>query len=410
MYLSKRTALSCLLVWVVAGIATACSIPVFRYALEHWHPDLYQIAVFHDQDLTEDQRQQLDWLRQQERQGANVSVSVIDLRQAAEEQDLEFWGSPPRGDSPQVVVKLPVTATEGRSLVGMAPWQEDTLQSLIYSPIRQEIAERLVAGEVVWLLLESGNGERDDQTYQILEREVAKQQQTAKLPVIDDADRKELGVDPADLKVQFSTLRVSRDDPAEKWLVEMLLSVEADLREDDLIDHPMVFPLFGRGRALYALIGAGINPEVIAEAALFLTGDCQCTVKAENPGVDLLLPVRWDELVEVAEPEEVDLPLVGLGLPLVPSDADMIDSQTKAATDQTDRSSPETKPGGEELAGEKLALLNSNVDEAPANAATEASFDASVQQGQSLLVLPLAVLGIIFFLASLMGLLILRRA
>ncbi len=410
MYFSKRTALSCLLVWVLAGIATACSIPVFRYALEHWHPDLYQIAVFHDQDLTEDQRQQLDWLRQQERQGANVSVSVIDLRQATEQQDLEFWGAPPRGDSPQVVVKLPVTATEGRSLVGIAPWQEDTLRSLVYSPIRQEIAERLVAGEVVWLLLESGNGERDDQAYQILEREVAKQQQTAKLPVIDDADRKDLGVDPAELKVQFSTLRVSRDDPAEKWFVEMLLSVEADLRDDDLIDHPMVFPLFGRGRALYALIGAGINPEVIAEAALFLTGDCQCTVKAENPGIDLLLPVRWDELVEVAEPEEVDLPLVGLGLPLVSSDADTINSGVKAATNQTDRSSPETKPGGKESTGEKLALLNSDVDEAPTNPSTEASFDASGQQGQSLLVLPLAVLGLIFFLASVMGLLILRRA
>jgi hypothetical protein len=52
---------------------------------------------------------------------------------------------------------------------------------------------------------------------------------------------------------------------------------------------------------------------MIKEAAVFLTEGCQCTVKAENPGVDLLVPVRWDDVIEVSEPEEVDLPLVGLG-------------------------------------------------------------------------------------------------
>jgi cobalamin biosynthesis Mg chelatase CobN len=95
----------------------------------------------------------------------------------------------------------------------------------------------------------------------------------------------------------------------------------------------MVFPVFGRARALYALVGQGINADMIKEAAVFLTEGCQCTVKAENPGVDLLVPVRWDDVIEVSEPEEVDLPLVGLGggTPLAADTANDTEQKISAA-------------------------------------------------------------------------------
>jgi hypothetical protein len=72
---------------------------------------------------------------------------------------------------------------------------------------------------------------------------------------------------------------------------------------------------------------------MITEAAVFLTEGCQCTVKAENPGVDLLVPVRWDDVIEVSEPEEVDLPLVGLGggTPLAADTANDADQKISAA-------------------------------------------------------------------------------
>jgi hypothetical protein len=56
----------------------------------------------------------------------------------------------------------------------------------------------------------------------------------------------------------------------------------------------MVFPLFGRGRAMPALVGAGITPENIKDAAAFLAGPCSCEVKRDNPGVDLLLTADWE--------------------------------------------------------------------------------------------------------------------
>ena len=47
--------------------------------------------------------------------------------------------------------------------------------------------------------------------------------------------------DPKALKPkhQIATVRLSRDNPEEQWLVKMLLSVESDLRE---FNQPMVFP------------------------------------------------------------------------------------------------------------------------------------------------------------------------
>jgi hypothetical protein len=47
-------------------------------------------------------------------------------------------------------------------------------------------------------------------------------------------------------------------------------------------------------------------------------------VKAENPGVDLLIPMPWDNLIKVTEPVEVALPLVGLGggLPMADENAE----------------------------------------------------------------------------------------
>ena len=42
----------------------------------------------------------------------------------------------------------------------------------------------------------------------------------------------------------------------------------------------------------------GINPRTIEDACRFLIGGCQCTVKEQNPGADLLLAVDWDLYVE----------------------------------------------------------------------------------------------------------------
>jgi hypothetical protein len=74
----------------------------------------------------------------------------------------------------------------------------------------------------------------------------------------------------------------------------MLIHSESDLAERT---EPMVFPVYGRGRALWGLIGPGITASNIRDSASFLVGACSCEVKEQNPGFDLLLAADWDELL-----------------------------------------------------------------------------------------------------------------
>jgi len=90
----------------------------------------------------------------------------------------------------------------------------------------------------------------------------------------------------------FSILPVSRSDPNERMLLTLLLNSEPDL--DEYSGEPVIFPIFGRGRVLFALVGEGITTDNIRETIAFLVGPCGCEIKMMSPGVDLLLAANWD--------------------------------------------------------------------------------------------------------------------
>ena len=69
----------------------------------------------------------------------------------------------------------------------------------------------------------------------------------------EDLASRVLSVPESALKVAFSLQRVSRVDPGETLLAHCLLGTEDDLEDTR---EPMAFPVFGRGRALLALVGA----------------------------------------------------------------------------------------------------------------------------------------------------------
>ena len=71
-----------LIVVATTSLAIACSVPVFRYALEHWRPDPYVVFVFHSGDLTKEQQAVVDLMQPKGANGnlvANVLVNVIDV-------------------------------------------------------------------------------------------------------------------------------------------------------------------------------------------------------------------------------------------------------------------------------------------------------------------------------------------
>ena len=412
------------------AMALACSIPVFRYAIEHWRPDPYQVFVYHDQDLSETDRQLLAWIGEQAAAGANVAARTIDTRQSLEPVDQARWEKLGEATLPRLVVQMPQRVGDGEAPVNSAAWDEAELKRLISSPKRVELGERLIKGEVVWVFLDSGNQEEDERLFALLNDQIAIQQESIELPEIEEQDLKDLSTAPTELEIRFSAMRVARDDPAEHWFKETLLSTEPDLRDEELADQPMVFPVFGRGRALYALVGQGINADMIAEAAVFLTGACQCTVKAENPGVDLLIPVRWDDFIEVSEPEEVDLPLVGLGggLPLakpapeapaaaapaatvaaLPTDAAMPQAAVPSPVSAAPASDPASLGSAASAADAEVASLMAEVKRT--TAATDALIaDAGAAPAAPGVLLPVIVLLVMGLVVALLGTSVLRRS
>ncbi len=317
-------------VGLIATPLLACSVPVFRYALDRWAVDPYEAIVFHRGELTADQQKIVDNLGHKGlagKQFANIDVLTVDLDSEPQEELIELWKAQKQETLPWTLIMYPRKArvpidpeTKFPVSAMSAPLSEVAVDKLIQSPTRQEIARRILKGDsAVWLFLGTGDKAKDDAPFALLSKKVAELQKSLKLPEIEKADIDQGLVlfDPAELKLKFSVLRISRKDAAEKELVEMLLGTEEGFKRGETlkdIDQPMVFPMFGRGRALYALVGKGINDDTIGQAGADLTGPCTCTIKEQNPGTDILMAVNWEALV--APQAEVDKelpPLVGLG-------------------------------------------------------------------------------------------------
>ena len=58
------------------AIASACSIPVFRYALERWDSDRFQVIIYHDGALSPEQAAAFNYsvLRRELRAGSEVRI------------------------------------------------------------------------------------------------------------------------------------------------------------------------------------------------------------------------------------------------------------------------------------------------------------------------------------------------
>ena len=288
----------------------ACSVPVFRYALEHWQPDAFQAVVFHRGPLSETQRA---WVRDLGADGlagklhANLSPRSVDLDDNPSPEMLELSRASDTGALPWLVVRLPRSAKLAR-VVWSGSLGEETVPQLLDSPARKSIVERLCDGQsAVWVLLESGDGNADAAAAQLLEARLNDLVHTLTLPALDPNDIVNglVSVAQGDLRLDFSMLRIARTDTAEQPFAQMLLGTEPDLKDTK---EPIVFPVFGRGRALYAFVGAGIKRETIDQAASFLIGKCSCQVKELNPGTDLLLAANWDELVKAHSTAAPNLP------------------------------------------------------------------------------------------------------
>lgn len=278
-------ALACLAVCLSAAVANACSVPVFRYALERWPSCPYEVTVTHREPLTDEEKALVDRLRE---------LSV----EAGEPNGLLRLAVAPTGETgarpPQIALRYP-EAIGVQGVVWRGPLTAANIDKLLGSPARVELARRLVGGQSgVFVLLACGDADKDATARRTLRGEINRLEKTLELPKPPPGEWDDLIYDtegpPEDLRIEFSVLTVDRDDPAEEVFGAMLLEAEANLYADE----PVVFPVFGRALAHWALVGRGINRENIDAAARLLVGPCSCIVREDYRGVDLMIDMDWD--------------------------------------------------------------------------------------------------------------------
>ncbi|MCP4848197.1 MAG: hypothetical protein GY899_09660 [Verrucomicrobiaceae bacterium] len=284
----------------------ACQVPVFRYALERWPADAYGLAVFHNGPLSKEQQEiiaSVDY-------DVNLEVFTIDVSEMTAPQRIRFGKVEVRKGQALARLYYPVESRQGDDALWEGTLNRQALDRIVDSPVRRKIAKDILAGEsAVWVILKSGDPESDALVETNLNKHLQAISKWLEIPEgvagpgeLERVASGEVAMEDVlrstiPLKISFSAVSISRNDPEEAMFVRMLTGFVPDLIER-YPGQPLVFPVFGRGRTLDGISQEMLNDELMASAGSYICGACSCEVKRENPGIDLVMSVEWDEALE----------------------------------------------------------------------------------------------------------------
>lgn len=313
--------LSCtvtLLLLKVGPVVQACSVPVFRYALERWPADPYRIVLFHRGALNEDQKRLFESIEKTDDPYESVPLYnlTIQVDDKVPENYTNLWThlEAEKTELPRLVLLYP--EYYGYNVpVWAGEFTKKNLDLLMKSPKREEIGKQLASGTTaVWIMLSSDEPERDKQAKAKLIEELNVAEKQLELPHELDPEDSTYDMsmnDDIELKISFSVVDVDRNDQAEVGLIQSLMKSGQILTEGygDIteIKGPLAIPVFGQGRALTVLPQDEITNYVV-QVCEFLTGPCSCQVKQLNPGLDLFMPFDWYALVDSMIGADEELP------------------------------------------------------------------------------------------------------
>ena len=289
-------------------LAPACQIPVFRYALERWIADNYELALFHNGSLSEEHLQLLE-------EGilhCNLNPVPIDVSKP-DDPSLQVYGTAEVAPG-QVVARLffPPEARM-KEPIWEGEFTGENLAKIVDSPVRQKFLKAVLSGESsVWILLESGEAAKDDALEKELRAHLDVAEEELEIPEgvagrneLERVASGEVAMEDVlrsaiPLKIAFDIIRMPRGDPAEEVFEKILLAMSVRSAEG-LEAEAVLFPVFGRGRILDGLPASKMEAELISLASTYICGACSCEVKRGNPGADLLLTADWSEVLEGSE-------------------------------------------------------------------------------------------------------------
>jgi hypothetical protein len=347
----------------------------------NWRTAPYVVLYFHRGEPAEEDAKvnQLLTEMSQAEPPANVILEPVNLD---EEKALERYPEPVRkAFEAHAEKELPLHLV-------MTPWlaelhagrlSEAEVKAMVESPLRTRLGELLDEGNAAVLVFVPGKDEAANQKA----REVVKEliDQAASGDMFPDYFTDPAGLDAGQATeeesegeaeeetvagsggLKLATVEVSRTESAEAWLVRSLMTAEPDL--DEYAEEPMVFAVYGRGRAMPPYIGKGITVELLTDVLAFLVGPCSCFAKAENPGMDLLARWDWDATADKMAAND----------PSLYPDAMMYE---EFAVGETEESSSETEAPADDVSSELAAATTPGAAEPSVSSGAEAAAEAEM--------------------------------
>ncbi len=295
--LSTKVLASGLCAWLTFGFLTAAvadDAPVFQHALEYQPPEPYEVVIYQDGELEGNHKSLVEKLEEAERGNDPWSNITVKLRDGS----IKELSNDDNGDKTLPLLELRYPPASGiRGAIWEGPLEEASVEELLHSPVRQQIAEELLDRKAaVWVFLEGENEHKNERALESLEEVLSELEAELHVSVPDEQYGEDVGEIYTD--IDFSIILLDREDPREQLLVKMLMGLEDDL--SGYKDKPMAFPVYGRGAVMYALIGDGINDWTLRSAAEYLADSCEsCGIGASaTAGTPLLMSVDWSGRVE----------------------------------------------------------------------------------------------------------------
>ncbi len=289
------------------GVVNACDTPVYRYAMYRWLPAPYEVYCFHRGELNEAGqavKEAIEQANQAQDNPANVVFLPVDMDKDPELKSVppdvkKAWEAKTDEQLPSFLISSPMPPfnpnTEMPVHVYAGELSKEVMPSLFHSPARKQMADQLAQGKAgVFVFLPGKNPEANKKAEKVIQGVVddvaSGKVQLYVSPALAYA-AEDQGGEPEIPATEVGFVKIDRDDPAEQWFVRCLLTLEYDLKETD---EPILFTVYGRGRALFSCLGDGIHEDNLLQDIEFITGACSCTVKEQNPGVDLLVQYDWE--------------------------------------------------------------------------------------------------------------------
>ena len=267
-----------LLIMLPLGALMACTVPVFRYALDHWNGDDFVLEVPSERLALIEKE---GWL-QPFLDSPELNLRIVGIEVARSTARLVSFGGP------RVEPKI----------VWEGELDEPSFMHIVDSPARQAVFKRILEGQsAVWVVV-GPEGEERRELNERLERRLSYLEDVSMLPVHDPFDpESKIGPGP-EIGIGFSTLLIDPAEASEKAFVRMLKGGSPAEQREDVFAAVM----FGRGRVLGVWNASELDDPGIDEVSLYLLGACSCQVKAQNPGWDVVAKMFWQKaLVEIEE-------------------------------------------------------------------------------------------------------------